>query len=211
MKRNITVAAVAAAALIAGGGYTAFATGDDHGGDRRTPGPRASTEPRRTGTGADVTAVAASTAALKRHPGTVASVERADDGRWEVELLGKDGTWRELKVDADSGAVISEARHHRDDDRAALGQARVSAQQAAAAALASVPGVVTEIEIDRDDSHAAYWEVDITGKDGTRHELEVNGRTAVVTSDDHGEDRVGDDDGHGADDGSHHQGRGDDD
>ncbi|MFI1950292.1 PepSY domain-containing protein [Streptomyces xinghaiensis] len=67
-------------------------------------------------------------AAVKRTPGTVTSVEfegRDDDGDtgraggWEVEILGKDGTEREVWVDAGTGKATGTGAAARDsgDDR----------------------------------------------------------------------------------------------
>ncbi|WP_150130587.1 PepSY domain-containing protein, partial [Streptomyces sp. 150FB] len=66
----------------------------------------------------------------------------------------------------------------------------VSAQRAAAAALAATPGSV--VEIDLDDDGAAHWEVEVLGRDNARHELHVDARTAKVTAD---RDHHGDDNG----------------
>jgi uncharacterized membrane protein YkoI len=75
-------------------------------------------------------AAAAAGAALKEVPGSVLSVD-FEDGRdddrndapaWEVEVIGKDGTEREVLVDAGNGkAALGEAddRDDRDDDRRA--------------------------------------------------------------------------------------------
>ncbi|MFJ1744969.1 PepSY domain-containing protein [Streptomyces sp. NPDC088116] len=144
----------------------------------------------------------AAAAALAEYPGAVASVERDDDraDRWEVDLLGKDNRWRDLRVDAATGSVSVDRDDDGDDDagdgdeRAALRAATVDAQKAASAALASVPGAVTSIEIDDDLTNR--WEVEVRGTDGRSHELNVNAKTGKVTagSDDDGDDS-GDDDG----------------
>ncbi|MFD5112440.1 PepSY domain-containing protein [Streptomyces sp. NPDC058391] len=229
MKRNLVIAAITAAALIGGGTYTAVAMGDD---DRSGTGTATAPLPvsrvtasddATAGTGTDdtaddvvatrtgLTASDAAAAALKKYPGAVASVERDDDGsdrtsRWEVELLGTDNRWHELKVDAVTGAVRTDGRHDDDDDRddrAALRGAKVDARQAAAAALASVPGTVTSVDLD--DDHKSRWEVDVRGKDGRTHELNVHAQTAKTTADrdddGRGHDRDDDrDDDHGQDD-----------
>ncbi|MFF1417215.1 PepSY domain-containing protein [Streptomyces sp. NPDC058280] len=208
MKRNLVIAAITAAALIGGGTYTAVAMDDDDRsgtGTATAPVPvsrvTASDDATAGTTGTDdtadgvvatrtgLTASDAAAAALKKYPGAVASVERDDDGsdrtsRWEVELLGTDNRWHELKVDAVTGAVRTDGRHDDDDDRddrAALRGAKVDARQAAAAALASVPGTVTSVDLD--DDHKSRWEVDVRGKDGRTHELNVHAQTAKTTAD----------------------------
>jgi uncharacterized membrane protein YkoI len=196
MRRDITIAAVTAVVLIGGGSYTAFATGDraeDHGRDGRVlaartapAAPGASAVPGASGARTALTASEAAAAALKEYPGTIASVEREDRAGWEVELLGGDGTWRELKIDARTGVVRVDDRDRGDDgrdsaERKALSGAGVGAERAAAAALASTPGSVAEIDLD--DDGTAHWEVEVIGKDHTRHELRVDARTAEVTAD----------------------------
>jgi uncharacterized membrane protein YkoI len=122
MKRNITVAAIAAAVLIGGGGYTAFATGDsgsgttptasrsathdatdDHGGDRPTAGTPSMRPTTRSTAG--LTSSEAVAAALKKYPGTLSSIEREGKGSWEVKVLGRDGLRHELHINALTGTV----------------------------------------------------------------------------------------------------------
>ncbi|NJQ00782.1 PepSY domain-containing protein [Streptomyces zingiberis] len=79
---------------------------------------------RKTIAGAGTDLGGAAEAALKKAPGTVTSVEFEDadddgtdaddrdravgrDGAWEVEVLGKDGTTRDLLVDAGNGKVTA--------------------------------------------------------------------------------------------------------
>jgi hypothetical protein len=135
MKRNVTLAVITAAVLIGGGSYTAFATGDDnpggtatatpavsqpapshdatddHGGDR-TPGAAPATKQPTAGNGMHVTASEAAAAALKKYPGVLSSVERANSDRWEVKLLGKDNLLHELYVSALTGKVTPDRDHH---------------------------------------------------------------------------------------------------
>ncbi|MEV7421680.1 MULTISPECIES: PepSY domain-containing protein [unclassified Streptomyces] len=149
----------------------------------------------------ELTASEAVAAALAKFPGAVSSVERDDDraGRWEVDLFGTDDVRRELTVDALTGAVRVDRADRDDDgdddaeDRAALRAAAVDVRRAAAAALASVPGSVTSAEID-DDTPGAHWEVEVRGKDGREHELNVDARTAKVTADRDDDHADGDDD-----------------
>ncbi|MFE4055777.1 PepSY domain-containing protein [Streptomyces sp. NPDC059096] len=177
---------------------------DDGAGDDSTvaPAPPKTVTPTPSSTtpGTPRTGLSASQAvavALASHPGKVSSVERDDDSpagaeRWEIDLLGTDNRWVELKVDAASGSVRVDRDDDGDDDdaedRAALRAATVDARRAIAAALASVPGTVTSAELD--DDRGGRWEVDVRGKDGRTHELNVNAKTAAVSvdSDDHGDD-----------------------
>ncbi|MFJ2649679.1 PepSY domain-containing protein [Streptomyces sp. NPDC087420] len=238
MKRNLVIAAVTAAALVGGGTYTAVAVGgegrDDNGGATRTAPASPLTVPAVTdpsaddrsstatipAAGAPGTASEAAAAALKKYPGAVSSVDRDDDrgSVWEVELLGKDGRWHELRIDA-AGTVRADDRHDDDgdddrenrDERAALGAATVDAQEAAAAALASVPGTVTSVDLD--DDHASAWDVDVRGKDGRTHELTVHTKTGQVAAARTTDDRHDRDDDPSDDDARHddHDDHGDDD
>ncbi|MFJ5683061.1 PepSY domain-containing protein [Streptomyces sp. NPDC093099] len=182
---------------------------DDGKDDSRNGGKddRAQVERRPAGgSGTGLTAGEAAAAALKEHPGAVASVERDDDGdrHWEIDLFGKDNRRHELRVDAATGTVRVDRDDDGDDDRdddhgddrAALRAASVDVRRAMAAALASVPGTVTSAEID--DDHDGRWEIDVRGEDGRTHELNVHATTGKVTADrdDDSRDDHGDDDGH---------------
>lgn len=146
-----------------------------------------------------LTASEAAAAALAKYPGAVASVERDDDSadRWEVDLLGKDNRWRDLRVDPATGTVSVDRDDDGDDsagdgdERAALRAATVDVRKAASVALASVPGAVTSIEIDDDLTNR--WEVEVKGKDGRSHELNVNAKTGKVTADSDDDSGDGDD------------------
>lgn len=116
MKRNTTVAAIAAAVLVAGG-YTAFATGG-HGGGRddaraaasSTAGPGAT--PGHDAGSRGITASRAAAAAVAHTPGTVTKIEPDDRhrGYWEVYVTGADGVVHELHVDAATGRVTEDDR-----------------------------------------------------------------------------------------------------
>lgn len=169
--------------------------------------------------GSKLTAAQAAAAALKQHPGKVESVDLDDDdddrssaGRhWEVDIIGQDGKWYDLRVDASTGAVRADNDDDDDDDdrheRAAVRGAEVDAQGAAAAALKKHPGAVTSVDSDDDDSKAGRWEVTVRGDDGRTHEVTVDMSSGAVAadrddSDDRDDDRHDDrDDDHGDDDG----------
>ncbi|WP_052865105.1 PepSY domain-containing protein [Streptomyces niger] len=133
MKRNVVIATVAAAALIAGGTATAVAIGHEDGTTASNSSPAqgqqadgvASYENGQQGDtndtnndndggdarearAASVTAQQAAAAALKAVPGTVTEVDLDDDASgvaWEVSVLGKDGRWHDLTVGADRAEV----------------------------------------------------------------------------------------------------------
>lgn len=134
----------------------------------------------------------AAAAALKAAPGEIDEIE-LDDGVWEVEILADNGRWRDLKVDAGSGKVLSDRADDDDDDddAAALRKAKLTASDAAEAALKAAPGTVTAVEFDEDDGRLV-WEVEVKGEDGNERELEVNASSGKVAFDDDDDD--GDDD-----------------
>ncbi|MFG3425209.1 PepSY domain-containing protein [Streptomyces californicus] len=83
------------------------------------------------------------------------------------------------------------------DDRspAAAKNARTTLDQAVAAALRSVPGTVTEAELDADDDDhdgRAVWELDVRGSDKKWHDVTVDATTGKVLKtrqDDDNDDR----------------------
>ncbi|MCG3040891.1 PepSY domain-containing protein [Streptomyces fenghuangensis] len=98
--------------------------GDDSRGDGRSDGRDDDRgdddrDELRTLRGAEVTLQEAVAAALKAVPGTAESAELEDDDSdrpvWEVDVLGEDGTWHEVSVDADSADVLE--RSAESDDR----------------------------------------------------------------------------------------------
>ena len=117
-----------------------------------------------------------------------------DGGAWEIEVLAADGTWREVTVGTATAKVTADRAGRSSGSDAAeargLKNTKVTAQQAAATALRTVPGAVTSVELENEGAKPA-WEVEITGKDGARHELLVDGAGGTVTRneaehDDHG-------------------------
>ncbi|MBQ0984048.1 PepSY domain-containing protein [Streptomyces sp. F63] len=231
MKRNIVIAAVAATVLAGGGTAAAVAAAGDDGAAGNTPprsgapaGSGGAEDSGRSGgdgserTGTAETGVAAAVrAALQERPGTAASAELDDeDDRpvWEIEVLGRNGTWYEVRVDAGSGKVTgtSEEREEDGDDGGdhretdALRQAATDLGGAAGAALEQTPGTVTSVEFEGRDhdggtGRAGAWEVEIRGKDGAEREVRVDagsGKATGAAADarDSGDDRDGHD-GHG--------------
>ncbi|MEU8788766.1 PepSY domain-containing protein [Streptomyces sp. NPDC048643] len=219
MKRNIVIATVAAAALIAGGTATSLAvTGngttapatrasgqpgadDDLAGDRQggRDGGRddASVEGSNRSGGKAVTAQDAIARALGHTPGTAVGAELDDENGsvvWEVEIIGGDGTWHDVRVSPAEGRILG-SRTEREDDtarvRAALNGTSVSAAEAARAAAAK--GRVTEIDVD-EDSRTPVWKVETLSSKGVEQEWRVDLDTARITADrDHGSDDDADD------------------
>ncbi|MFJ9678928.1 PepSY domain-containing protein [Streptomyces sp. NPDC101194] len=201
MKRKIVIAAVTAAVLVGGTAATAVALADDDGHDREARSSAASGGTARVGV---EDAVAAAVGAV---PGTVTEAELDDeDGGqvWELDVYGSDKVRHDVTVDAGNGKVLG--RHVSDDDddrdRQAPQSAPVSLNAAVDAALRATPGTVTSVDLDDHDGRgggALRWEVDVRGKDGKQHELDVDARTGKVTADRVDDDHDRDED-HGDDD-----------
>ncbi|MCX4864413.1 PepSY domain-containing protein [Streptomyces sp. NBC_00257] len=203
MKRKFVIAAVTAAVLVGGTAATAVAFADDDSHDRQARSSVKSGDTART----DVAQAVA--AAVRAVPGTVTEAELDDeDGGlvWELDVYGSDKVWHDVTVDAGNGKVLG--KHTSDDDgdddrdRYAPRSAPVSLNAAVDAALKANPGTVTSVDLDDNDDRsgkALHWEVDVRGKDGKKHELNVDAKSGKVTvdrsDDDHGDDdRDGDDD-----------------
>ncbi|MCX5109298.1 PepSY domain-containing protein [Streptomyces sp. NBC_00378] len=210
MKRKIVIAAVTAAVLAGGGAATAVAVADDDSHDREVKSSVASDGTARV----DVKEAVA--AAVEAVPGTVTEAELDDeDGGlvWELDVYGSDKVWHDVTVDAGNGKVLAKHTSDDDDDQGddrdlhAPRSAAVSLDSAVDAALKANPGTVTSVDLDDHDGRsdqALHWEVDVQGKDGKQHELNVDANTGKVTSghvdddghdsDGHDDDRDGDDD-----------------
>ncbi|WDG28620.1 PepSY domain-containing protein [Streptomyces sp. CA-278952] len=134
--------------------------------------------------------IAAITAAVLIGGTTAATVAFADDG---------DGD----RTPAGSVSAVSLADDNASDDRtddasddrtpAAAKTTRITLDQAVAAALKSVPGTVTEAELDDDDddNDRAVWELDVRGSDKKWHDVTVDAGNGKVlkTHDDDNDDR----------------------
>ncbi|MER5897087.1 PepSY domain-containing protein [Streptomyces sp. NPDC001876] len=180
MQRNIAVIAVAAAVLIGGGAAAAAAFTDN--GSSGDSSSRQDSSPVAV-KGGSITVDDAVAAALKAVPGRVIEAELEDDDSdgqvWELDVYGSDKVWHDVKVDADNAKVLSD-RGDADNRRPVPGSDRVSVIAAVDAARGAEPGTVTSVDLDGDDG-ALVWDVDIAGKDGRNHELDVDARTADVS------------------------------
>ncbi|MFI1133468.1 PepSY domain-containing protein [Streptomyces althioticus] len=186
MKRNIVIAVVTAAALVGGGTATALAvagddddttsvtrTDDDRDDDRDgAPAPAAG----------KVTAAEAIAAALDHTPGTAVSAE-LDDGSWEIDVLAEGDAWHTVRIAPDSGKVLGAQQDDEDDAaevRAALKNAKVTAEQAARTAESK--GTVVSVDLD-DDGDDRGWETETRASGGDERDWKVDLRSATVTAD----------------------------
>lgn len=205
--RGWMVTALAAGVLVGGGAATAVAA--SHGGSAAPARSAAPAQGPPAGTATAVTAAQAADAALKAAPGKVEEVELdGEHGKpvWEIDVLADGGGRRDVTVDPGTGKVLSNRAdrpdaddhdHDHDDgdgdgdgdgrDAAALREAAVSASQAADAALKSVPGRVTSVEFEQEHGRA-FWEVDVTGRDGVERELHVDAASAKILATEAGDD-----------------------
>lgn len=202
MQRNIAVIAVTAAVLIGGGAAAAAAFTDNEsggGGNSSSRGKDSAPAGARAAAKGDVITVDdAVAAALKAVPGRVTEAELDDDDSnglvWELDVYGSDKVWHDVKVDADNAKVLSD-RGDENNRRPVPGSGRVSVIDAADAARGAEPGAVTSVDLDGDDG-TLIWDVDIAGKDGRNHEMDVDAKTAEVSGgkdDDTDNDDDGDD------------------
>ncbi|MFG3253073.1 PepSY domain-containing protein [Streptomyces sp. NPDC048172] len=134
---------------------------------------------------------------LKAVPGTVTELELdTDDNRltWEADVLGKNGTWHKVELDAGNGKVLRQSDDRDDKGGSEARTATVSASEAAQKAASSTNGSVTSIDLER-----GHWEIDSVDKKGVEHEVSVDAKTGKVTQqqsdhdDDHDSDADDDD------------------
>ncbi|GLV77419.1 PepSY domain-containing protein [Streptomyces hygroscopicus] len=207
MKRHIAIASVAAAALLTGGTAVAIAGSGNGSTDRARSSSTASEAltSQASGTASGTTARASfsdtAEAALKAVPGTLASLDLDHGARttWDADVLGDDGTWHEITLDASDARVLSQ-RVDRDDndpedaaedaaEAAALKKAAVTATEAAR--KAAPRSTVTSVEFDDDGTPA--WEVEVV-RGHTEHELYVDAQSGKVTQAPADDDHDNDDD-----------------
>ncbi|MEU9161692.1 PepSY domain-containing protein [Streptomyces sp. NPDC048424] len=176
MKRNVFVSAAVSVVLVAAGpvATAAAATADT----ARTAHAAAAR--------VDVTAEQAVAAALKNYPGVVETLDR-DGNVWHVDVITKDGKGHaELEVDASTGKVTRENvdTDETPSEHKALLAAKITAAQAAKAAVAAHPGTTWTVEWDSDDDNgqAPYWHVEVRGSDGKTWDASVDPTTGKVTA-----------------------------
>ncbi|MEU2093623.1 MULTISPECIES: PepSY domain-containing protein [Streptomyces albovinaceus subgroup] len=134
--------------------------------------------------------IAAITAAVLIGGTTAATVAFADSDGDRDRTSTRSASTVSLADDRDDRT--DDASDDRSDDRApaAAKNARISLDQAVAAALKSVPGTVTQAELDRDDDDhdgRAVWELDVRGSDKKWHDVTVdadNGKVLKTRDDD---------------------------
>ncbi|MFJ1802862.1 PepSY domain-containing protein [Streptomyces sp. NPDC088180] len=137
--------------------------------------------------------IAAITAAVLIGGTTAATVAFADDGdrRGGTSAQQSAGTDRDDRDDRDDDRSYADAEAPRTDGGAK--STRITLDQAVAAALKSVPGTVTEAELDDDDddNDRAVWELDVRGSDKKWHDVTVDAGNGKVlkTRDDDNDDR----------------------
>lgn len=138
--------------------------------------------------------IAAITAAVLIGGTTAATVAFADDGdrRGGTSTQQPAGTDRDDRDDRDDDRSHADAGATRTDGGAK--STRITLDQAVAAALKSVPGTVTEAELDDDDddNDRTVWELDVRGSDKKWHDVTVdadNGKVLKTRDDDDNDDR----------------------
>ncbi|MFF2386908.1 PepSY domain-containing protein [Streptomyces sp. NPDC058108] len=160
MKRNIVIAAVAAAALIGGGTATALAVTDD-GTERVTRSPARTADDDGAG--------------HVRHGGDT----RTDD-RTRTDAPARTDDHPHPDDRTRTGRHTAGPDDH-GDDAARLRSARVTAAGALATALRHTPGTAASADLD-DDRSAPVWEVEILSNGGTWYEVRVDAGDGKVVS-----------------------------
>ncbi|MGY1438067.1 PepSY domain-containing protein [Streptomyces reniochalinae] len=173
---------------------------DEDRGDRDGDGQDGDRADKAEDTGAaDVSFDRAARSVLKEAPGSITELELDTDNNklvWEADVLGKDNKWHEVKIDAAKGDVVTNrVDTHKDDDRSTVRAAGLDAAEVGKkAADASKGATVTSVSLedDADDGAAkGHWEAETVDKQGTEHELVLDGASGKVL---HHESDQGDDD-----------------
>ncbi|MFG2487165.1 PepSY domain-containing protein [Streptomyces virginiae] len=177
MKRNVFVSAAASVVLLTAAPVATAATAS---------ADSARTAPAYAAARADVSAEQAIAAALKDYPGVVESLDR-DGNIWHVDVITKDGKGHaELEVDAATGKVSRENvdKDENPGEHKGLLAAKITAAQAAKAAVAAHPGTTWTVEWDSDDDsgRTPYWHVEVKGSDGKTWNASVDPTTGKVTA-----------------------------
>ncbi|MFJ3997057.1 PepSY domain-containing protein [Streptomyces parvus] len=138
--------------------------------------------------------IAAITAAVLIGGTTAATVAFADSDGDRDRTSTRSASSVSL-ADDDRDDRTDDASDDRDDRAPAVAKsARISLDQAVAAALKSVPGTVTQAELDRDDDDhdgRSVWELDVRGSDKKWHDVTVDAGDGKIlkTRDDDNDDR----------------------
>ncbi|GAA2628511.1 PepSY domain-containing protein [Streptomyces spororaveus] len=176
MKRNVFVSAAASVVLLTAAPVATAAT---------ATADSARTAPASAAARADVSTEQVIAAALKNYPGVVESLDR-DGNIWHVDVITKDGKGHaELEVDAATGKV---SRQNVDKDEnpgehKGLLAAKITAAQAAKAAVAAHPGTAWTVEWDSgDNGQSPYWHVEVKSSDGKTWNASVDPTTGKVTA-----------------------------
>ncbi|MFI1185021.1 PepSY domain-containing protein [Streptomyces californicus] len=144
--------------------------------------------------------IAAITAAVLIGGATAGTVAFADSDGGTDRPQARSASGVSTAGERDDERTDDDRTEDASDDRgegrspAAAKNARTTLDQAVAAALKSVPGTVTEAELDADEDDRggrAVWELDVRGSDDTWHDVTVDATTGKVlqTRDDDNDDR----------------------
>lgn len=142
---------------------------------------------------ADVDAAGAASAALKKYPGYVESLDR-DGSVWHVNVVGKDGkNTSEVEVSA-SGAATQRDKDSNDNanEYKSLIAAKVGADQAMKAALKAHPGKVWSLDWDNDNDNgvADHWSVEVKSAKGDTKNVGIDPKTGKVVATDSDNDNT---------------------
>lgn len=119
-------------------------------------------------------ALAAISTAAGAANGTAYEIDDEDDDQtWEVDVMvGERSVEVEVSGDGRTVQAQTDDDDADDDDRARLGRAQTTLEQAIEAALAEVPGTLDDVELDDEDG-VDVWEVTIDGPESDDVEVYV--------------------------------------
>lgn len=173
-KKTVLIGSALAAVLVLGGTGVAVAVTEPSENDGQLTG---------------TTLEKASNAALKEVGEGKVTDSEADDGGYEIEVTLDDGSDVDVAL-SESFAIIRVDRDNDDSDDGTNGGSGTDTDgtgtpltdeersSAEAAALAEVPGTITDVDRSDDADHA--FEVDVTRADGTQADVELDEAFAVV-------------------------------
>ncbi|WP_240032130.1 PepSY domain-containing protein [Pseudomethylobacillus aquaticus] len=122
-------------------------------------------------------------AALAERPGNVLTVEaEIENGKpiYEFDIAAADGKEWEVECDAASGKVVELEEEVAIDDPRFVEKAKVSLDDAKAAALAVHAGEIIETEYAIEADGGASYEFDIKLADGSEMEVEIDAETGKL-------------------------------
>ena len=194
LKLKKVIIPALAATILAGGGFSIANAANLQ--DKPAQAQEANEDQSQAELVKQATEAAATKTALEKAPGTVQAVELEDeDGTivYGFEIVAKDGSQQEVKIDAQTGKVVKVEADHEEENgnekangendvqnQAELEkQAKITEEAATKTALEKVPGTVQAVELEDEDGTIVYG-FEIVAKDGSQQEVKIDAQTGKV-------------------------------